>query len=47
MGVDIQNNDSFDYIGGNFKYPGAKNLTKIGKALTKAKRMDLEDKFAI
>lgn len=46
LGVDVDDKESFDYIAGNFRYPVAKNWTKIGKALSKVKRQDLGDKFA-
>lgn len=36
----------YNYITGNFKFPGSKNPSKLGKILNKLKRPDLNDKFA-
>lgn len=36
----------YNYITGNFKFPGAKNASKLGKILNKMKRPDLNNKFA-
>jgi len=36
----------YSYLIGNFKFPGAKNASKLGKILNKMKRPDLNDKFA-
>jgi len=36
----------YNYVTGDFKFPGSKNNVKIGKIMNKMKRPDLNDKYA-
>lgn len=46
LGIDINDPNSFDYISGRAKYPGAKNSIPIGKILSKKKEWaDIFQKF--
>ena len=45
-GIDINDENQFNYKDGKYKFPNAKNWISIGRALSKSKNIDLTNKFA-
>lgn len=46
MGIDVDSADQFNYKEGKYKFSAAKNWVGIGRALSKAKKQDLMNRFA-